>query len=175
MIEHIYQDLIYAVRYLPYSLLVGIPVSAFLVLCTKKKRRSREKRLLAALPVAVFGLYLSVMLVITFFSRESGSRQGVDLELFSTWGINARNNALVAENVLLFVPYGFLASWAFEWTRHFWGCLLLGAATSLMIESLQLATGRGYFQIDDILTNILGTAAGFLLFLPLRRLKRFRR
>ena len=32
----------------------------------------------------------------------------MDLELFSTWGINDRNNAFVVENVLLFIPYGFV-------------------------------------------------------------------
>ncbi len=174
MFEHIYQDLFFAVRYLPYSLLVGVPVSAFLVLCTLKRRRCGGKGLKAALSAAVFGLYLSVMLVITFFSRESGSRQGVDLELFSTWGINARNNALVIENVLLFIPYGFLANWAFEWTKRFLGCFLLGAGTSLAIEFSQLVTGRGYFQIDDILTNTLGTLIGFCIYLPLRCRKKMK-
>ena len=109
-------------------------------------------------------IYLALMLVITFLSRESGDSKGIDLELFSTWGINDRNNAFVIENVLLFVPYGFLAGFAFGRYRRFLPCLALGAATSLGIETLQLVTGRGFFQIDDILTNTLGAVVGFLLY-----------
>ena len=69
----------------------------------------------------------------------------------------------VVENVLLFIPYGILGPWAIERLRRFWSCVLLGAVTSLIIETLQLVTERGYFQIDDILTNTLGTAVGFLV------------
>ena len=57
--------------------------------------------------VSCLVMYVAVLLAITYFSRESGSRSGMmDLELFSTWGINNRNNAYVVENVLLFIPYG---------------------------------------------------------------------
>ena len=97
-------------------------------------------------------------------SRESGNSKGFDLELFSTWGINDRNNAYVIENIMLFVPYGFLGSWAFEKMGNFFRCLALGALTSLYIESLQLVTGRGFFQIDDILTNTLGAVIGCLVY-----------
>ena len=65
-------------------------------------------------------LAVAILLVITYFSRESGSRTGMmDLELFSTWGINDRNNAFVVENVLLFIPYGFVLPWADVRQRHF--------------------------------------------------------
>lgn len=166
MMKYIYRDLVTAFGYLPYGLALGIPLSAALVLiaffCLGKRGRQ------TFIPLIAFGLYLAILLVITFLSRESGSRTGVvDLELFSTWGINARNNAYVVENVLLFIPYGFLSSCAFVKLRNFFSCMFLGALTSMAVEYLQLVTARGYFQIDDILTNILGTAVGYLLFLLL--------
>ena len=86
------------------------------------------------------------------------------MEIFSTWGINARNNALVVENILLFIPYGILVPWAFERCRKLFSGVLLGIITSLFIECLQLITSRGYFQIDDILTNVAGTILGYLMF-----------
>ncbi len=110
MIEYIYHDLLFATGYLPYGLVVGIPLAA--VLMWAVNRRNGDRKPAALLPVAVFGIYFAVMFVITFLSRESGSRKGVvDLELFSTWGINARNNAFVVENVLLFIPMDFLPVW----------------------------------------------------------------
>lgn len=160
MIKYIYRDLVSVLQYLPFGLLIGIPLGV-LLLCFTRKDSGRRQRLL---PMVFFGVYLAVILMITFLSRESGSRQGVDLELFSTWGINARNNAYVIENVLLFIPYGFVCCLAFDWAKGFFRCVLAGAVTSLAVECLQLITQRGYFQIDDILTNILGSIIGWLIF-----------
>lgn len=123
-----------------------------------------------------FSLYLMIILVITFFSREDGSRIGMDLELFSTWGTNARNHAYVVENVLLFIPYGFICPWAFLWLRGFFRNAFAAFVTSFGVETIQLITGRGYFQVDDILTNVLGAVIGYLLFQILYgMLRRFRR
>lgn len=151
-------------KHLPYGFLIGLPVATLFLWAANRGKGREGKPSVRKLPVAAFGVYLSVMLVITFLSRESGDSKVFDLELFSTWGINDRNNAYVIENIMLFVPFGFLGSWAFEKMRHFFCCLALGAFTSLCIESLQLVTGRGFFQIDDILTNTLGAVIGFLVY-----------
>ena len=164
MMKYIYRDMVSAAEYLPLGLALGLPI-AMILLCLSGRDGERKKRIVSMIPIAIYAIYLAILLVITFFSRESGSRNGgMDMELFSTWGINTRNNAYVVENVLLFVPYGFVCSWAFSWARNFFACVLFGAATSVLVECLQLVTGRGFFQIDDILTNILGTIVGFLLF-----------
>lgn len=164
MIEYIYRDLAQATRYLPYGLATGIPVGVLALWLINRSRKKRQRVPVSWLPFMIFCIYLAVMLAITFLSRESGSRNGMDLELFSTWGINKRNNAFVIENVLLFVPFGFLCSWNFDKAKKLWRCALIGGAVSLGIECLQLMTGRGFFQIDDILTNILGTIIGCLVF-----------
>lgn len=164
MIEYIYRDLAQTARYLPYGLATGIPIALVVLWVVNSRRKRKQKPPVYWLPLMLFCIYLAVMLAITFLSRESGSSNGIDLKLFSTWGINKRNNAFVIENVLLFIPYGFLCSWNFDWAKSLWKCTLFGAAVSLGIESLQLMTGRGFFQIDDILTNILGTVIGCLLF-----------
>lgn len=166
MMKYIYRDLVTAFGYLPYGLALGIPLSAALILVAFFGLRKRERQ--TFVPLIAFGLYLAILLVITFLSRESGSMPGaMDLELFSTWGINDRNNAFVVENVLLFIPYGFLCCCAFGKLRNFFSCMLFGALTSTAVECLQMVTARGFFQIDDILTNILGTVMGYLLFLLL--------
>lgn len=164
MIQYIYRDMVSMLRFLPYGILIGIPVSAVLVCVSRKVGKSKGKEPAALLPVIVFGMYFALMMVITFLSRESGDSNGLDLRLFSTWGINKRNNAFVVENILLFIPYGFFGCWASRRLRRFLPSLALGGGTSLGIELLQLITGRGFFQIDDIITNILGTIIGFLFF-----------
>lgn len=154
-----------AAKYIPHGLALGIPIALILLCLAGRSDGERKKGLVSVLPLAVYAMYLAILLVLTLFSREGGSSSGgMDLELFSTWGINTRNNAFVVENVLLFIPYGFVCCWAFRWARNFFACALFGAATSVLVECLQLVTGRGYFQIDDILTNILGTIVGFVVF-----------
>lgn len=152
------------VKFLPYGLVMGAVISVTLLWAAWRIRKLGGRTVEQLWPKSAFWTYLSVMLMITFLSRESGSGQGMDLQLFSTWGINDRNNAYVVENVLLFIPYGFLGAWVRRPMRRFFGCAFLGAATSLGIEFLQLVTKRGFFQVDDILTNTLGTVIGYLLF-----------
>ena len=164
MFKYIYRDMLSMVKLFPYGFALGLLMATLFLWAVNGVRKRRGKLPAAKLPVAAFVIYLALMLVITFLSREGGDSKGIDLELFSTWGINDRNNAFVIENVLLFVPYGFLAGFAFGRYRRFLPCRALGALTSLGIETLQLITGRGFFQIDDILTNTLGAVLGFLLY-----------
>lgn len=162
--KYIIRDLNGALKYLPYGVMAGAVMG--LILNGMNARRERKGK--DAFPMSglmAFSLYLMIILVITFFSREDGTRtRQLDLELFSTWGINTRNNAYVVENVLLFIPYGFVCPWAFPWLRGFFRNALAAFATSLGVETIQLITGRGYFQIDDILTNVLGAVIGYLIF-----------
>lgn len=163
MFRYICRDLADALKYLPFGIGAGI-LFFFVLTVWNLGRKRRQKEAIPVVRRTLFFTYLAVILAITFFSRESGSRKGLDLVLFSTWGINERNNAFVIENILLFVPYGVFSPLAFRPVRNFWSCLFMGALTSLSVESLQLITSRGFFQIDDILTNILGTVAGYLLY-----------
>lgn len=161
--KYVIKDLGEVMQYLPYGIMAGAVMG--LILNGMNARRERKGK--EAFPMAglmAFSLYLMIILVITFFSREDGSRIGMDLELFSTWGINTRNNAFVVENVLLFIPYGFACPWAFPWLRGFFRNAFAAFVTSLGVETIQLITGRGYFQVDDILTNVLGAMIGYVIF-----------
>lgn len=173
MAEYIIKDLLAVLRYLPYGLIAGA-LAAFVLGIVNRRRGRKGKTVFSVAAVTGFFMYLAIMLFITFLSRESGSRDGIDLELFSTWGINKRNNAYVVENVLLFIPLGFICPWAFCSVRNPAACTMLGMAVSVGIECLQLLTKRGYFQIDDILTNTLGMAVGYVLFWCVSALKRRR-
>lgn len=147
-----------------------VPVGVFafvlafgLVLWINRGRCRHGQAKVSAFPVAAFCMYAVILFTITFLSRESGSGDGIDLELFSTLGINDRNNAYVLENILLFVPYSFFAVIGFGRYRKVYRAFFLCLFTSLVIECLQYITARGVFQLDDILTNVLGGVLGILL------------
>lgn len=149
--------------FLPYGLIAGTIV--FLLLgVLNKSRQKRQKKPVPVWKYTCLFTYAFIMLSITFLSREGGSSSKIDLELFSTFGINNRNNAYVLENVFLFVPYGFLCAWVLPNIKNIFRCTMLGLLTSMGIEFLQLITERGCFQIDDILTNTVGAAVGYILY-----------
>lgn len=163
MLKYIIRDITSVLHFAPYGIAAGVVVFLFCVLMNAWRTiTGREK---VPIPAAVcFYTYAVIILVITFFSRENGSSNGVDLELFSTWGINNRNNAYVIENILLFIPFGFVCPWHMKRVRSFLKCSGIGFLTSLAIECMQLVTRRGVFQIDDVLTNLVGSMIGYIFF-----------
>lgn len=163
MLKYIIKDLTAVSSFLPHGIVAGIIIVLVLSVINDRRVR-RQKKPFSVVAVTVLLMYMFIMLCITFLSRESGSSNGIDMELFSTWSINTRNKALVIENVLLFIPYGFLFPLAVKSYRSFFSVMLVGIVTSLGIECMQLVTGRGFFQVDDILTNTLGSVVGYIIF-----------
>lgn len=163
MLKYLIQDLAGTVRYIPYGILIGI-VLLFLVAMINRWRQKQGKAPGRLLPTVCFYTYLALMIIITFLSRESGDVIGLDLKIGSTLSINVRNDAYLVENILLFMPYGFCFAWYCSKKKILWQSFELGFLTSLCIEVMQFVTGRGLFQIDDILTNTLGCVIGVILF-----------
>lgn len=60
-------------------------------------------------------------------------------------------------NTLLFIPIGFLFA---SFTNSTHNSLKIGIACMLCIEIIQGLTGRGVFDIDDLILNMLGIMAG---------------
>ena len=66
-------------------------------------------------------------------------------------------------NVVAFLPLGVLVPLIRRRPTRAWHVALLGAALSLTIEVLQLASGRRTADVDDILLNTLGALVGYAL------------
>lgn len=97
----------------------------------------------------------------SFFSREPGSRQQIDLNLFGTWGQTAIAHAYFIENIIMFIPFGLLAPMVFKRMRKVRFCVFIGFLCSCGIELSQLITQRGYCQLDDVVTNTVGMLVGW--------------
>lgn len=65
-------------------------------------------------------------------------------------------------NVLLFIPFGFFLPTLWEKFRNVKSTIVAGLLTTLFIEISQLFTGRAT-DIDDVITNILGTIIGYYI------------
>ena len=106
-----------------------------------------------------------------FFSREPGSRNQIDLNLFGTWGQTAVAHAYFIENIIMFVPFGILVPLVFSQMQKVRFCVLTGFLFSCVIELSQLVTQRGYCQLDDVVTNTLGTLVGWMIWKIWNKLK----
>lgn len=67
----------------------------------------------------------------------------------------------VDRKCIIVLPAGILCPWMWKQMRNWKRSFLLGFAGSLLIETLQMLTGRGLFQLDDLITNAVGMMAGY--------------
>ncbi|MFV0341433.1 MAG: VanZ family protein [Anaerocolumna sp.] len=111
----------------------------------------------------LFCVYSILVVIITYLSRETGSRGGMDLQLFSTISWSLKKNIYALENIMLFIPLGIFLPLLSVKLRFLHRCVLLGLLLSLAIEFVQLFTQRGFWQIDDVLMNGVGTFVGYCI------------
>ena len=158
--------------FLIYALLgVGFVLLVALICYLFNKRKMRLSNLLAGIVMALYG---SFMLQVTLVCRESGSRIGIVLDLF--YGLRGPESdyhwmmiAYAVLNGMLFIPYGFALSLFSDINeqRGWVQCmlvLLISFGTSLLIETAQLLTRRGYYEVQDLFVNTLGGVIGWILF-----------
>ena len=75
-----------------------------------------------------------------------------------------RNKRLIIEillNILLFVPFGYLAPYYFKKHSKWWTIILAGFVFSLFIETTQFITHLGCFDAADLMHNTIGAWIGY--------------
>ena len=152
LIKYILQDIN---QVLGYAVCVGcitvVLSFGYVLFCKgiKRKLGNRKKNLLMGL----LTFYVILILIISIFSREPGSRVGVSLIPGD-----------VIENVLLYIPFGMLGMGVCYYVnRRGIYVVLASFLLSLTVEVTQYVTQMGYFQVDDLITNTLGTLLAVIL------------
>lgn len=191
VLTHIAEDMLEPVSYLPLGIAAG---AVFLAGYEVWKRICGRREAAGALKPAgkdaghpgggrrsrgwiltLCVVYGTVLLYLAFFSREPGSRKGIDLMLFETWKDSPVAKAFVIENVLMFIPFGILVPAAFPRCRKGMCCTAAGFTCSVCLELAQLVTQRGHCQLDDVVMNTLGTWIGWMVYRILSRMRGGRR
>ena len=67
-------------------------------------------------------------------------------------------------NVVLFIPIGYFLPRLWLSMRHFGAFLLTGVLSITLVELLQLVTLRGCLDVDDLILNLYGMLAGYLIY-----------
>lgn len=76
----------------------------------------------------------------------------------------------IGGNIFLFSPLGLLVPFIFPRLRTVRQISAVAVGTSLFLELVQLLTGLGGFDVDDLLLNVMGGILGVLAFKAVRRL-----
>lgn len=74
-------------------------------------------------------------------------------------------------NVLIFMPFGFFLPMASKY-RSFLAAVFYSFALSFCVETFQLLTKVGSFDVDDLLLNTLGGALGYIVFMICAAIRR---
>lgn len=121
---------------------------------------------------ALFIVSVGFILWETILSRQSSGIHQTKMRLM--WGLqemiagnpNWKQYALYwIENVLLFIPFGFLFP---KNTLRL--AMISGFLLSMGIEAMQYFGCLGLCELDDVICNTLGSLAGFLLAMVVQRM-----
>ena len=140
--------------------------------------RETKKKIKTAGAV-LFVLYILVLIYFLFFADRYGQMAFAEREYhynlvlfteirrFWTYREQLGFLAVAAKllgNVVGFMPFGMILPLISRNARGFFFITFSGFTLSLCVEVTQLITKLGSFDVDDLIMNTLGTAAGYLIF-----------
>lgn len=135
----------------------------------------------------VFIVYLCLLIYFLFFSDMLGRKETYDdyryniepfKEIKRFWNSALDKNYTlfivnIIGNMLLFIPFGYLFTVVMEDRRvrpgmSFVDTFLAALLTILLVETCQLITKVGVFDIDDIILNTIGAVVGYMIYILVR-------
>ena len=127
-------------------------------------RHKREQLIGNLLIVYILFLFASTVLSRSTVQHNTSSEL-INLDLIGTWvkrftGDDYSRSELLL-NFCMLLPVGILFPWATK--KGLAITALFGFVLIVLIESAQLLTGRGWFELTDIVDNTIGVMIGYAL------------
>lgn len=110
--------------------------------------------------------WLLLVLALTTLSRGANFTGSSNIDFFSAY-INAWNKWSISElqliifNMLMFTPLGFLLPLFWKKAEKFKVTFFVSIGLTICIEIIQLLTGTGIFELDDLFHNCIGSLFGY--------------
>ncbi len=160
MIKNVFMDVIPDIWPMLIIILVIVCSLRITYLVTKHKKFLLHRELIYLIAIVYI---LCLFHVVTFQDINYGVSNFVPFKEIFRYSIGSdKFFKNVMGNIVLFIPYGFLASYFLD-NKKLGVITILTVITSLTIESVQYYIGR-VFDIDDIILNLVGGIIGFLAF-----------
>lgn len=150
------------------GLVIGIALFLFgyFVVYRRLLKGTKKLKMSKVALLSILFIYIVIVFGATIGDRVSTDSKSLSMHLFSSYK-DAWNNFSpgawrnIILNILMFVPLGILLPLIFKNCRKYWVTYLVGLFFTLIIEVIQLISGRGIFEIDDIFNNTLGCIIGY--------------
>ena len=125
---------------------------------------SKRKKLL----IAVFLVYIFIVLWLTLIDRQWGERRAMLMPFWEMRELITTDRKLywsqqIGCNILILMPRGFLLPCLHRKFRKIGIIFLIALVFSIFIETTQYFTGRGLCEFDDVFHNTLGACIGFII------------
>lgn len=149
--------------------------------------KKETKRIIRTTGGILFLIYVLLLMYCLFFSESYGRVVDAErtyrynlvpfVEIRRFWNYRrelgcAAMFSNVFGNVLGFIPYGFILPVILGNMRNGFLITTSGFAISLLVETIQLITKVGCFDVDDLILNTLGALVGYLLFWICNQIRR---
>ena len=148
-----------------------ISVIAFAVFCAVsiflyKKHKFNKLQCGAAI---VLSLYIVVLLYFTVVGRYSHEEYEYKINFFTSyrWFFKYNGEQVLRQlliNLVMIMPVGFLLPVVIKAKYKYLITMALSLLLTVFIETMQLITKCGSFEIDDIINNFVGAVIGMLLY-----------
>lgn len=143
----------------------------------ENSRDLAQKKAARVFWLMIFAIYLAVLAYFLFFSEYYGRGAGnemrynleplVEIKRFlvnwQTLGIRTVIVNVIG-NVVAFIPFGLLIPAVSSKKSGFFKVIILTFLASLVVESIQLVTRVGIFDVDDLILNTFGGAVGYIIY-----------
>ena len=136
----------------------------------KLKKLSPSELMIKVLCIFTMLLYLYCVMNITLIDRIPGMRRHVFRPLWEVSSMLRSGNytywtGQIIGNIMMLLPLGFMLPILSEKLRSIKAVAISGFILSIFIELTQYYTGRGLFESDDILHNIIGACIGYIVYI----------
>lgn len=150
------------------ALIIGIVLFTAVItawICLKRRRREAvEVREIGC--ILLLCIYLTFLFGVTLFNRHP--EESRSMELMPLWSYqeslfngNTGLGQQIFYNILAFIPWGIFLPVLSGKMQKFWRTAVSAAALSAFIEISQLVFRCGLCELDDVMNNTLGAAAGY--------------
>lgn len=148
-----------------------ISVIAFAVFCAVsiflyKKHKFNKLQCGAAI---VLSLYIVVLLYFTVVGRYSHEEYEYKINFFTSyrWFFKYNGEQVLRQlliNLVMIMPVGFLLPVVIKAKYKYLITMALSLLLTVFIETMQLITKCGSFEVDDIINNFIGAVLGMLVY-----------
>ena len=120
----------------------------------------------------ILATYLFANLYLTILSRPTKIYHHMELTPFWSYAAaidDPKFREEVLLNIILYIPFGYLVHYAFPKLK-WWTVVCMGFLLSAFTETVQLFFKLGLCEVDDLISNTLGTLVGVGLYKGYKRL-----